>query len=743
MTGPNSLLLVNEHDLTTDLSEFSAAIVRELYLAVRKLEGGELDFATAQRALDRPLSHLRKWFRLFRVADLDCSGTTLRFGGVGVAESPFATSLVRLLQERGTRHLVFVPPVSPPEMHALLRGLGAPGDKGTLSQQLADRGIRCIHLDDPEWQGRLRERPVPEPNAEGHVVLQEYVQKHWSGVADLVCHAAAGGVPAADKLALRWHCYATPQIIEAVLAPHFTALPSQAVLEHARAQLEGGERESGDGMKVQPPLSYWQGLIAAVVRHPYGYELTHALRDLLRQHQLALNVDELLDTQVRRQYEATGRVDELTTRCFSTACTVDDLRQWGPAFVGLLRIGPSDQAATILEALLLHLKRDDRDARRKAHYLLGRALAAAGATDELRVIRWLAERITQDLVAGEETYEFSDLLAGAGEMLLSAGQWESLAPLAGQLGALQKQEAHPARERVCQAVLERWRQPRWISLLFRAAEENADSGGEAAAMLAALGGREVALQAASLITHAQRRVRLAMLEVLSSLGDEAVSICEELVSPHELWRCRKDGGALADLSWYTIRNAFHILGRIGGERALARLKQHQADPDRRVRLEIVRALERMGTPEARAFLVSLAEDESVEVRRAALSALGTVGGEHEVFILQEFFRFDLSAAESALLAMGHIGGRAAKDFLFRIVEKDDLFTLPGHMEKAESLRESALKALVQNPDSEIVSRIEAYCRRTKRTFRIPLVTDTLSDTARIRLERSRDSVKRT
>lgn len=261
-------------------------------------------------------------------------------------------------------------------------------------------------------------------------------------------------------------------------------------------------------------------------------------------------------------------------------------------------------------------------------------------------------------------------------------------------------------------------------------------------MLTAVGGRDVAHRAASLITHAQRRVRLAMLELLSGMGDEAVAICAELVSPPELWQNRRESGVLADESWYTIRNAFHIMGRVGQDSVLELLKAHRFDSDRRVRLEIIRALERIGSPESRALLVSLAEDRVLEVRRTAMTALGSVGGEHEVFILQELSTSDPESAESALLAIGHIGGRVAKDFLFGFLDEEGPLAAAGQGDRADTLRETALKALVQNPDSEIVSRIETFCRTTNRTFRIPLVTDSLSDTARIRLERNRNQLRR-
>ena len=55
----------------------------------------------------------------------------------------------------------------------------------------------------------------------------------------------------------------------------------------------------------------------------------------------------------------------------------------------------------------------------------------------------------------------------------------------------------------------------------------------------------------------------------------------------------------------------------------------------------------------------------------------------------------------------------------------------GYGNRRAALREVALKALVQNPDAEIVQRIETYCHKHDRTFRIPFVTDALEDTAKM------------
>jgi hypothetical protein len=72
-----------------------------------------------------------------------------------------------------------------------------------------------------------------------------------------------------------------------------------------------------------------------------------------------------------------------------------------------------------------------------------------------------------------------------------------------------------------------------------------------------------------------------------------------------------------------------------------------------------------------------------------------------------------------------------------LLDNDSLFKKAGYGGRITELREAVLKALAQNPDSEIIGRIETYCRTHNRTFRIPFATDKLTDTARITLERAR------
>jgi HEAT repeat protein len=461
------------------------------------------------------------------------------------------------------------------------------------------------------------------------------------------------------------------------------------------------------------------------------------IRQLFNRQKMPAVAYEILDAQSRVQLGVMDELDNYMDRIFSTACTTDDLKAYGPAFARLLKCGYSEKPQAILAALLGHLKRDDRNARRKAQFLLGRAVAAGAATQSWALLGWLADTMVSDVAAGEDTFEYSDLLAALGEQLLTIGRSDLLADLAHRLRETMTKQCRPADELVAQAVLKRWSRLHVVSVLMRLILKNErDAHADALKALQAIRGPEVARLAAGHLTHSDRRVRLTMIRLLPELGAAARDVCVELLAPEALWQRPAGSTSLPDESWYTVRNALHILGRLRQPDALAVLRYHLSDPDSRVRFEIVRALECIGGDDALRFLVTLAEDPEREVRLAAIVAIGAAGSEHEVFVLRELFGANPDSAEKIIYAIGHIGGRQAKEFLFALLDDDDEFRNAGLGERIRPLREVVLKALAQNPDAEIVERIEQYCREHNRTFRIPVVTDKLTHTARDTLRRA-------
>jgi HEAT repeat protein len=739
-------LLLQEEDTDIQLAELGTEILRELFMAAKKLAVYQPDHPQALRAIERPHLLFRKWFAFSTVADLWRDGSLAYFGGVEMPRGPFTDGLVRDLDALQLKRVVFLPHLTEQDLLTFLVRLQERVPLARVESfmwnHLEKRGITSIRVNDPAWEEKLAGQRRFRTEDAAELSVARLVEAQCGDRTDLVAAVASGQVPDAAVLRDRYNCYFTPAILKQVLPERFAGIAADELIQLVSEELAGDRSELTSLLESSSRLDYLRHLLGAFSRHPRRRELMEAVRQLFHRQGLPEAAYEVLDARSRVQLEAMGEVDALTARIFSTACTPENLQGYGTAFARLLKCGYSEKPRSVLAALLLHLKRDDRDARRKAQFLLGKALAAAAVTQSWNLVGWLARRMADDVTRGEETFEFSDLLGGAGEQLILAGRYDLLAEAAGALRAAVSGAATPADQMVAQAVLTRWSEPRQVSVLMRVlAEGEAASQGHAVACLAAIGGPEVARQAALRVTHGSRRVRLTMLKLLSELGADARDTCIDLLSPAELWVRPEETENLPDQAWYTVRNALHILGRLGDPGALPVLKEHMNDLDSRVRCEVVRVLEKIGGEAALRLLVSLAADAEREVRHAAIVALGAAGGEHEVFILRELFDSHADSVDKIIYAIGHIGGEQAKVFLFNLLDSDALLKQAGYGHRITELREAVLKALAQNPDSEIIRRIEAYCRANDRTFRIPFATDKLTDTARISLERARLRVR--
>ena len=84
---------------------------------------------------------------------------------------------------------------------------------------------------------------------------------------------------------------------------------------------------------------------------------------------------------------------------------------------------------------------------------------------------------------------------------------------------------------------------------------------------------------------------------------------------------------LNDTRWYVVRNIIHILRKIGDKKAVDFLLKTVKHGDNRVKIEVIRALGELGGAGVIIALRDALDDPEVQVRIAALKALGTVNSE--------------------------------------------------------------------------------------------------------------------
>lgn len=124
---------------------------------------------------------------------------------------------------------------------------------------------------------------------------------------------------------------------------------------------------------------------------------------------------------------------------------------------------------------------------------------------------------------------------------------------------------------------------------------------------------------AMLADEGDRQMRARMCQVLAKIGPPAVPVLLQ-------W--------LEDRRWYVVRNAVHVLGKIGGGAVGPSLVTLLGHGHPRVRIETMRVLAALSPEETLPHLVGMVEDPDPAVRLETLRALGALRSDLAVLPLQ-------------------------------------------------------------------------------------------------------------
>jgi HEAT repeat protein len=136
---------------------------------------------------------------------------------------------------------------------------------------------------------------------------------------------------------------------------------------------------------------------------------------------------------------------------------------------------------------------------------------------------------------------------------------------------------------------------------------------------------------------------------------------------------------LNDSRWYVVRNIIHILRKIADKRAVDFLLKTVKHGDNRVKIEVIRALGELGGSGVILALREALDDPEVQVRIAALKALGNVGSEASKRIILDkmqdkpFRDKDLDEKRDYFQAIAKWKDQEVFDFLIKTLKKKTFF----------------------------------------------------------------------
>ena len=247
----------------------------------------------------------------------------------------------------------------------------------------------------------------------------------------------------------------------------------------------------------------------------------------------------------------------------------------------------------------------------------------------------------------------------------------------------------------------------------------------------------VAEKLLEIFTVDDRATRISSLRVLSKLGQSSIAALVRLLSNINAFSREEGTQLLVDEHWYKVRNAIYVLGSIPAPSSVEVLVKLNSDPDPRVRLEIIKALEKIGREESVDALLAFLKDRDDQVRKNAITSLSIVGDRRCLKSLIDHLHHNRKDKIFALTAIGKIGGAEAIGFLLKLLSEEDSRIRHLSNRQKEEIKITALNILgklgsTSSPHvetSSLAKEIEKLIKQRKKGIRGLFIKDPLMEAA--------------
>lgn len=226
----------------------------------------------------------------------------------------------------------------------------------------------------------------------------------------------------------------------------------------------------------------------------------------------------------------------------------------------------------------------------------------------------------------------------------------------------------------------------------------------------------------SRIDSSDKAIRTRVIKTLSKMGEGIgpliIENLSELINAGE-----KD----FEKNWYRLRNLLRVLGQIKYVEALSYFDILANWEKIQVKRELISACEKMESSATGVLLAKLATDESRDIRKAAIVAMGLSGHPDMLQYLRTIFNNIDTERELVAIAIGKIGGLEARDLLIDLYENPVIYKELNISKKdKQKIKQAILRSLSNIGDGVSLSKVELYSKKDKKRF---FNKDILTETA--------------
>jgi hypothetical protein len=266
-------------------------------------------------------------------------------------------------------------------------------------------------------------------------------------------------------------------------------------------------------------------------------------------------------------------------------------------------------------------------------------------------------------------------------------------------------------------IHQRLTSPKIAETLITKLRNNFDGQSRAMApLLENFNGIEPILVFTSYIAHEHRGIRVMLLRLLSGFGVRTIAAFRLLLSDRTLTARPAGHTDLPQEAWFKVRNIIFVLSNIKHPDSVALVRQFADDRDKRVVLEAVNALEKLGGDEAGYICAKLLSHPNREVQLKALHNLAANGSPLHYAAVEEYFVRSVEERANSMPALIKLDRQRALSFLAAVLLGEAETYNKYHSKPDEELNETVVSTFIQLRSAIFDDVLRKYVRAQTRSL---------------------------
>lgn len=685
-------------DLKINLKDLSENILRELYLAEKKLSFYTKNHPVIEKTLEKPFYLLSSFFQIKNSLAIKIEGRKIWACGILIPDSIATRALVADFSVFNLQNVVIFPQVTIGELYIFLNRLQekiAPNKNNLdMPKYLKEQKVNTILANtsiEEELFFMVAEAEESRDKYQAERVIKKVLTIKPAAIAEMAWNSFDQSQKLSPDFRLAAYLQVLPQALNELEEQILFGSLSKKVEENVQKVTEQNLRGLKNLLKMFPDPTRKERLLGRLKTLFFSLNLPPQL------------FESVLDETSKIKVKVYEKSEEMLEKLKTTPADESQLQEWAELFDRLIRLRQTEKLQSLNLALVSSLVSSSSTFKQNSFLVLQNLLEVLSRIPDQEISQHLRELLTPRA----ELQDVARLLFFWAQKSLATRDYSTLAELSEKLEGKtpeirnflnQTGNLNQILEDLKKAPHHRWSFKKILKFI---------------------GTPQVAEALTQLFIHPERHLRQVSLSVLTEIGEVSERLFARMFADERNWRRNSDGITLTIPSWYKIRNILHLWGRINHFNSWEILEQKISDTDPKIRREIAKTLEKIGGEKSIELLSILVNDKSAPVKKTAIIGLGLIGAPAQIPLLKSLYGKDNKLALATIYAIKSIGGEEAKKFFFEVLDKEKI------VGKSLIIRESekkiimaVIKALRQMPDPEVHQKLQQFQKSLTKTQKI-------------------------